>query len=386
MGLAKTIILKTTTDCNLRCRYCYEFDRNGDIYVGKRIRSNQLETLITRTARLFPNSRILWMFHGGEPVLNGVAYFRRIADCIRRVNRDMNVEFSIALQTNATLLTDEWMQALEDNEDLLSERIISVSIDGPQEINDATRVTFQGGSSYKMTMDAIERIRSSKLTFSTITVVGTHNVDRPEEVYHFIRGLKPHLSKFIPCYNFNSEGQAERYGINPVQYANFMCKIFDLWLHDLPSRDPEHWFVIDPIATIVSVLTDTFVTWCEFRAEKCDNFMAIYPDGGLWLCDNFDRTNSSMLDAVYLSNLFDLSDEELSRTLLQPRQCCSYDAFYQKNTEDCATCEIQKFCHGGCISKRSSLRVRSEQLATDYCRGKRILIEHIQRGVSLALS
>lgn len=75
MGLAKTIILKTTTDCNLRCRYCYEFDRNGDIYVGKRIRSNQLETLITRTARLFPNSRILWMFHGGEPVLNGVAYF-----------------------------------------------------------------------------------------------------------------------------------------------------------------------------------------------------------------------------------------------------------------------------------------------------------------------
>lgn len=386
MGLAKTIILKMTMDCNLRCRYCYEFGRNGETYTGKKFQSEQLEALIERTARLFPGSRILWMLHGGEPMLNDVSYFRRIADCIRRVNRDRNVEFAIALQTNATLLTNEWIQTLEDNVDLMSERIVSVSIDGPQEINDATRVTSQGRSSYQMTMDAIERIRKSKLTFTTITVVGSHNVDRPDDVYCFIRDLKPHFSKFIPCYNFDSTGQPELYGINPVQYARFMCRIFDLWLHDLPGRDTGNWFVIDPIATVVSVLTDTFVTWCEYRKEKCDNFTTLYPDGGIWLCDTFDHDNHKMRDAAYLGNVFELSDEGLIRALLQPCQLCSYDTFYRQNTESCATCEVQKFCYGGCIAKRADLIACSERLATDYCRGKHMLIKHIQRGVSLALS
>lgn len=370
----------------MRCRYCYEFGRNGDAYTGKQIQIEPLESLIGRTARLFPGSQILWMLHGGEPMANGVAYFRRMADCIRRVNAEADVRFEIALQTNATLMTDAWIQALEDNMDLLSERIVSVSIDGPQEINDITRLTRQGGSSYQMTMDAIERIRNSSLTFTTISVVGSHNVDRPEDVYRFIRDLRPNFSKFIPCYNFDHTGQPERYGIEPVQYADFMCRIFDLWLHDLPGHEPGDWFVIDPIATIVSVLTGTFVTWCEYRNEKCDNFTALYPDGGLWLCDTFDHDDGNMRDAAYLGNVFELSDEDLIRVLSQPCQACSYQAFYRQNTEGCSACGIQRFCHSGCVASRASLRNRSERLAANHCQAKHILIDHIQRGVSLALS
>ena len=386
MSLAKTIILKTTMDCNLRCRYCYEFGRNGNAYTGKQLQIEQVESLIGRTARLFPDSQILWMLHGGEPLVNGVTYFQRMADCIRRVSAETGVRFEIALQTNATLLTDTWIRALEANADLLSERIVSVSIDGPQEINDITRVTRQGGSSYQMTLDAIERLRNSSLTFTTISVVGSHNVDKPETVYRFIRDLKPNFSKFIPCYNFDNEGRPERYGIDPVQYAHFMCQIFDLWLHDLPGREPDEWFVIDPIATIVSVLTGTFVSWCESRDEKCDNFTALYPDGGLWLCDTFDHEDSDMRGAAYLGNIFELTDEGLTHVLLQPCQACSYDAFYQQDTKKCAACDIQKFCHGGCIANHSSMGMRSEYLASRYCEAKHMLINHIQRSVTLALS
>ena len=360
----------------MRCRYCYEFGRNGDAYTGKQIRIEQLESLIERAARLFPDSQILWMLHGGEPMVNGVAYFQRMADCIRRVNAETGVRFEIALQTNATLLTDEWIYALEDNTDLLSERIVSVSIDGSREINDMTRITSQGGSSYQLTMDAIERVRNSALTFTTISVVGSHNVDRPEEVYRFIRGLGPNFSKFIPCYNFDSAGRPERYGIAPMQYAGFLCRIFDLWMHDLPGREPGDWFVIDHIATIVSVLTGTPVSWCEYRDEKCNNFTALYPDGGLWLCDTFDHDDAEMRDAAYLGNAFELSDEDLTRAFLQPCQICSYPAFYQRSTEGCSACGIQEFCHGGCIASRASLGDWSEHM----------LINHIQRGVSLALS
>lgn len=386
MRLIKTIILKTTTDCNLRCRYCYEFDRNGDTYIGKRIKADQLVSIIKRTARLFPDSSILWMFHGGEPLLSGVDCFRQVADCIRRVNKEYGVEYTLALQTNATLLTDAWIQVLEDNEDLLSERMVSISIDGPQVINDKVRVTSLGKTSYQKVIDAIERIRKSSVTFSTISVVGTHNVDEPETVYRFIRDLGSHFNKFIPCYNFDNAGQPERYGISPVQYAHFMCKVFDLWMYDLPHKDPDWLFIIDPIASLVSVISGVAVPWCEYRDEKCDNFTAIYPDGGLWLCDSFERNNGSMLNAFYLGNLFELSDEGLAQALLHPCQLCSYEDFYQQNTADCAGCSIQKICHSGCISKRAALRIRSASLAKDYCKGKHILIEHIKRGVTLALS
>ena len=93
MGLAKTIVLKTTMDCNLRCRYCYEFGRNGNTYTGKQIRIEQLESLIERTARLFPDSQILWMLHGGEPLVNGVEYFQLLADGIGRVTANTRVRF-----------------------------------------------------------------------------------------------------------------------------------------------------------------------------------------------------------------------------------------------------------------------------------------------------
>ena len=373
-------------DCNLRCRYCYEFGRNGNAYADRRIRIERLDALIERTARLFPSSQILWMLHGGEPMVQGADYFRRMADCIRKVNAERDVRFEIALQTNATLLTDSWIRALEDNADLLSERIVSVSIDGPREINDKTRLTSQGESSYQMTMDAVERLRNSALAFTTISVVGAHNVDSPEVTYRFIRDLKPNFSKFIPCYNFDSEGRPTRYGIDPMQYAAFMCKIFDLWLHDLPGHEPEDWFVIDPIATIISALTGAFVSWCEYREEKCDNFTSLYPDGGLWLCDTFEHNDETMRNAAYLGNAFELSDEDLTRALLRPCEVCSYQTFYRQITEKCASCEVREFCRGGCIASRASLGARSERLSANHCRAKRMLINHIQRGVSLALS
>lgn len=129
-------------NCNLRCKYCYEFNRNGNTYDSTVFDINQLCYFIEKMAQVFPDSKILWMLHGGEPLINGLDYFNTFVECIKRVNREYGVEFKIALQTNATLLTDEWIKALEDNIDLLSERIVSVSIDGTKEINDQARLSF----------------------------------------------------------------------------------------------------------------------------------------------------------------------------------------------------------------------------------------------------
>lgn len=107
MGLAKTIIIKSNMNCNLRCKYCYEFNRNGNIYDSSIFDIYQLCSFIERMAQVFPDSKILWMLHGGEPLINGLDYFNTFVECIKRVNNEYDVEFKIALQTNATLLNDD---------------------------------------------------------------------------------------------------------------------------------------------------------------------------------------------------------------------------------------------------------------------------------------
>lgn len=384
MQLAKTIVIKPTMNCNLRCGYCYEFIRNGTTYCKETMDVNQLTEIVWRTAKLFPDSKILWMFHGGEPLLQGAEYLERFCECIREVNKTYPVDYKIALQTNATLLTDKCISILEKNADLLSERIVSISIDGPKKINDITRHSISGKSPFDEIENAIYRVKNSELVFSTISVVGTHNVNHPKEVYTYLRELGANLCKFVPNYNSDSNGNAEMYGIRPMDFAHFMCEIFDLWMHDLPNQNDENKMVIDPIASIICSLTNSVVTWCEYREEKCSNFTCIYPNGEMWLCDNF--IHETMKDTAYVKNIFDVSDKELKTILLTPSKVCGFDAFHDKAMGRCKDCDIYEFCKGGCLPTHNEMFKKSEDLYDEYCEAKKLLINYIKRGVNLALS
>lgn len=383
MKLAKTIVIKPTMNCNLRCEYCYEFIRNGTSYHKDVMNAEQLNNIVRRTSRLFPDSKILWMFHGGEPLLQGVEFFSKFADCIREMNETYSVDFKLALQTNATLLTDEYIKVLEKNENLLSERIISISIDGPKEINDITRHSADGKSAYNTISAAIERVKNSKLAFSTISVIAEHNVNRAKEIFSYMREIGSNLCKFVPCYNFDSQGNTELYGIKPMQFAKFMCEIFDLWMHNLPASKDKR-MVIEPIASIICNLSDSFVTWCEYREEKCTNFTCIYPNGEMWLCDNF--IHESMKERAYVKNIFEVSDDEFKEILLTPSKVCNYDEFYNFSMKDCKECNIYQYCKGGCIPTRYEMLKKSKELHNEYCEAKKLLINYIKRGVDIALS
>lgn len=384
MRLAKTIVIKPTMNCNLRCGYCYEFIRNSTTYCKENIAIDKLTDIVWRTVKLFPDSKILWMFHGGEPLLLGASYISEFADCIRKVRNNYQVDYKIALQTNATLLTDECVEVLEKNADLLSERIVSISVDGPRELNNVTRRSKDGGLPFDEIEAGIRRVRNSKLVFSTISVVGAHNVNHPREVYCYLRELGANLCKFVPNYNSDANGNPEMYGIRPLEFAEFMCEIFDLWMHDLPNQTNDSKMIIDPIASIVCTLTKSAVTWCEYREEKCSNFTCIYPNGEMWLCDNF--IHESMKDTAFVKNIFEVSDEELKTILQTPNKMCSYEDFYKNAMVKCRECDTYEFCKGGCLPTHNEMLKKSSDLFDEYCEAKKLLINHIKRGVDLALS
>ena len=384
MKLQKTFIVKPNMNCNLRCRYCYEFNKNGDCYNNSLLSIDEISSFIYRVSKLFPDSRILWLLHGGEPLINGGSFLEEFITRVRQARDSSGVDFQLALQTNGTLITEDIVKILEGNIDLLSERVVSVSIDGPQLVNDQVRVTMQGQSSYEPVLKGIEYIRNSKLDFSTISVIGAHNVSRAEEVYAFMKSIGARLCKFIPCYNFSAQGAPERFGVSPIEYAEFICKIFDLWLQDLPNTPKEKWLVIDPIATVLAKLSNVFVTWCEFRDEKCDNFVCLYPDGELWLCDTMDH--ATMRDVGFIGNMKTLSDSEFVKAVSSPCKVCKFHEFYDRMLRKCRECDIYALCKGGCLPMRNILKGKSEGLFADYCTAKHMLFKHMKRATDYALS
>ena len=143
MKLQKTFIVKPNMNCNLRCRYCYEFNKNGDCYNNSLLSIDEISSFIYRVSKLFPDSRILWLLHGGEPLINGGSFLEEFITRVRQARDSSGVDFQLALQTNGTLITEDIVKILEGNIDLLSERVVSVSIDGPQLVNDQVRVTMR---------------------------------------------------------------------------------------------------------------------------------------------------------------------------------------------------------------------------------------------------
>lgn len=383
MKLRKTIVLKGTMDCNLRCRYCYEFRQNGEAYSKEILSSSDSIKIIERFAKLFPESEILWLIHGGEPLLRGVEYFEKITQSIRNANENYNVNFKIAVQTNGTLLTNRWIDSFEKNIDVFGERIISVSIDGSEKSNGDVRVNRTGQSAHNRIVSGIERIRKSSLDFTTISVVGEHNVNIAQETYEFIKELNPNFAKFIPCYNHDKYGYKELYGITPLEYTNFVCNIFDLWIKDLKNKK-DNRFIIDPIISVISKLTDIPVTWCEFRTSKCENFTSIYPDGEMWLCDAYDH--DKMRAEAFIGNILTISDEQLKSVIINPCNSCKFTQFYDDIMNECLSCDIYKYCAGGCIEKRQQMITKSHDLSREYCQAKKELISYIKRGVDHALT
>ena len=369
--------------CNLRCGYCYERRLHGDAHLDERISSGEILDFMQRCASLFGKSEILWLLHGGEPLLKGTTYLDDVARTVRDANQQYGVHFRIALQTNGTLLTDEWIDAFHRNADVFGERIISVSIDGPADLERVVRVDVEGRPAHPSVVAATERIRRSHLDFTTISVVGAHNVHKPDAVYDFIKGLNPNFAKFIPCYNLADSGEPEDYGISPLAYAGFMCRIFDLWLSDLPTKGDDR-FVIDPILSIVSQLSGAPLAWCEYRTEKCDNFASLYPNGELWLCDAYDHER--MRAEACLGSIRSLDDVALRRAFLHPTEVCEYQPFYDSQMRECLQCDAYSVCNGGCLEKRLSIRMKSAERYAEYCEGKRRLISHIKRAVDDALS
>jgi len=180
--------------CNLNCSYCYYLEKEK-LYPTKphqKVMSEKLlETYIAQTIYSSTEAVVVFAWHGGEPILSGMDFFRKIIQLQKKHGKGRVIENS--LQTNGTTLTDEWCKFFADNQFL-----IGISVDGPQHCHDRYRLYRSGQGSFAKCMNDLELLIKYKVEFNTLTTVNDYISKFPEEVYGFLKSIGSRYMQFLP--------------------------------------------------------------------------------------------------------------------------------------------------------------------------------------------
>jgi uncharacterized protein len=287
--------------CNLDCSYCFYLEKEA-MYGGERkwrMADEVLERYIGQYIESQPGETVNFAWQGGEPTLLGVGFFRRVVEMQKRLGGGRTI--TNALQTNGTLLDDEWCAFLSEQGFL-----VGLSVDGPRELHDRYRVTKKGEPTFDAVMRGLQFLQKHGTAFNTLTVVSRGNGSHPLEVYRFLKSIGSKYLQFIPLVEREApvalKVRGFDYSAPPVvgaavdgggamgvtewsvtagQYGAFLCAIFDEWVR----RDVGRTFV-----QLFDVALGNWMglgsTLCVF-AEKCGGAVAIEHNGDVYSCDHY---------------------------------------------------------------------------------------------------
>jgi uncharacterized protein len=363
--------------CNLDCTYCYYLEKEGQ-YAGEkawRMTDEMLERYIRQFIEAQDAVEIGFAWQGGEPTLLGVGFFRKVVELQRRYANGKRI--TNALQTNGTLLDDEWGEFLAENAFLLG-----VSIDGPREIHDRYRVDKQQRSSFDKVVRGIETLQRHRVEFNTLTVVNSANSAHPLAVYRFLKEIGSRYMQFIPVVErlnpTASEGlihlaaplakgedvrsKVTEWSVGSVAYGEFLVAIFDEWV-----RNDIGQIFVQMFDIALGQWYQGTAGLCVF-AETCGRAMAIEHNGDVYSCDHYvyPEYRIGNIAATPLGDLVDL-----------PAQRAFGQAKRDDLVDDCLSCEVLFACNGDCPKHRFR-RSSTGQMGLSYlCPSYKRFFNHV---------
>jgi len=349
------LIKPASADCNLRCDYCFYLEKSA-LYPDSqrhRMAPEVLERLISSyMATNQPEYVFGWQ--GGEPTLMGVDFFREVTRLQQKYGRPGSVVAN-GLQTNATLIDDEFAAHLAQYNFL-----VGVSLDGPPELHDTYRTTASGQGSHAQVLEGIETLKRNGAESNALTLVSSANVGQAREVYHYLCDLGIYYHQYIPCVEFDEQGQPLPWTISGAEWGDFLCQIFDHWYQTDTRRVSLRLF-----DALLSLLVEGKSTICHLGRNCCQYFVVEY-NGDLYPCDFFVEAERK------LGNIATDSWEDLLRSskyLNFGRQKAQWNS-------KCARCEFLPFCSGDCLKHRLFTDDKNPRTLSWLCEGWRQFYEH----------
>jgi len=324
------LIKPASSACNLRCQYCFYADVSENRSVKNTgIMKQECTESLVKNAFATKAERVFFAFQGGEPTVAGLDYFRHFAATVKE--HSGGAKFTYSLQTNGTLLNDQWAEFFYENKFL-----IGLSLDGDRDIQDFFRPDAKGAGSYKATLRAARIMDAHKVDYNILTVVTDTTAKHISKIYNHFKALGFRFLQFIPCIA-DFEGTApDAPKLTVKKYGEFLIRLFDLWLADFKKGN---YISIRHIDNYVQLLAGNAPENCAMRGE-CGVYFVVEGDGSLYPCDFY------CIDKYKLRNVFDEKPFEVIPPHDEFLKCS------QKLSGDCRVCEYYFICRGGCRRDR----------------------------------
>lgn len=357
--------------CNLRCKYCYYLEKSH-LYrnAPARVMSDELlERFVQEYIQAQTMSQVLFTWHGGEPLMRPLSFYRKAVALQEKYAFGRQIDNTI--QTNGTLLTDEWCEFFKEHNWL-----VGTSIDGPQEFHDEYRRTASDKPSWQKVMRGIRLLRKHGVEWNAMAVVNDFNAGYPLEFYHFFKEIGAKYIQFAPVVErmaAHSDGRhlatlvdqecpVADFSVSPAQWGDFLCAIFDEWVrHDVGQ-------------TYVEIFDCTLANWVGERpgicvyAKECGHAGVMEFNGDVYSCDHF------VFPEYKLGNIRDKTLVEMLYGEQQRQFSCLKHATLPKQ---CKECEWEFACHGECPKNRF-VNDRYGNSGLNYlCSGYRHFYEHV---------
>jgi uncharacterized protein len=359
--------------CNLNCSYCFFLDKE-ELYPGSKFRMTDevLETYIRQLIESHKTHEVTVAWQGGEPTLMGVDFFRK-AIAYQEKYRKPNTIFENTLQTNGTLLDDEWCEFFKENNYL-----IGLSLDGPRELHDANRLDKIGGPTFDRVMRGLRLLQKHGVEYNILTTVNRVNAAHPLEVYRFLRDeVKTTWIQFIPVIErINEDGRTlyqkgttvSENSVLPEQFGNFLISIFDEWVR----KDVGKIFVQTFEAAVRSWLN--MPTGMCFFSPTCGSGVALEHNGDLYSCDHF-------VEPDYL--LGNIQENSMAELVGSDRQFKFGQDKLNTLPKYCLDCDVRFACHGECPKHRFVNTPDGESGLNYLCAGYKAFFTHIDEPLKI---
>ena len=333
--------------CNLACKYCYYLEKNKLYPTAQRhlMSDEMLEQFTREYIEAQTMNQVLFTWHGGEPLLRSIDFYRKALSLQQKYAGGRCIDNVI--QTNGTLLTDEWCEFFAQNHWL-----VGISIDGPQPDHDHYRLTAAGKPSWKKVMQGIKLLKKHGVEWNAMAVVNAYNVNHPLEFYRFFKENGCQFLQFTPIVERltrhedgrtlasladKDEISLSEASVAPEQWGYFLCAIFDEWVRK------------DVGKIFVEIFDCTLANWmgvspgiCAYSKE-CGHAGVMEHNGDVYSCDHFvfpEYKLGNIRDHSLIDMLYGEQQQEFSRLKHSslPRQC--------------KECDMEFACHGECPKNR----------------------------------
>lgn len=362
------------SSCNLNCSYCYYLEK-ARLYENRKslqMSDDTLERYIESYIQAQPVPEVLFTWHGGETLLRDISFYRKVISLQKKYGRGRKIDNS--LQTNGTLLTDEWCKFFKENNFL-----IGISIDGPEHCHDVYRKNKGGKDTFQQVMKGIELLQKHEVEFNTLSVINNYNVDYPLEIYNFFKEIGSKYMQFAPIVEKISNSRPDGLTLLPPdgigsedselapwtvdakKFGQFYITIFNEWV----KKDVGKYFIQLFDSTLAGTVGEQPGV-CIF-GKTCGHATVMEFNGDMYACDHF------VFPEYKIGNI---KTHTIYEMVFSPKQLQFGADKYETLPSQCKKCEFLKVCYGECPKNRIISTADGEPGLNYLCQGYYAYYKH----------